>query len=145
MITGVLYFPLPCSLGKTRRLNGGRNQRNDQPPQPQLALEQVSGRVFPPGEKNVIEKVWASFMSITSNLQCQSWEIIFIREARGIHGDKANKMCAALPFPIMLLLLLLSRFSRVWLCATHRRQPTRLPCPWDSPGKNTGVGCHFLL
>ena len=27
----------------------------------------------------------------------------------------------------------------------HRRQPTRLPCPWDSPGNNTGVGCHFLL
>ena len=27
----------------------------------------------------------------------------------------------------------------------HRRQPTRLPPPWDSPGKNTGVGCHFLL
>ena len=27
----------------------------------------------------------------------------------------------------------------------HRRQPTRLPRPWGSPGKNTGVGCHFLL
>ena len=27
----------------------------------------------------------------------------------------------------------------------HRRQPTRLPRPWDSPGKNTGVGCHSLL
>ena len=27
----------------------------------------------------------------------------------------------------------------------HRRQPTRLPHPWDSPGKNTGMGCHFLL
>ena len=27
----------------------------------------------------------------------------------------------------------------------YRRQPTRLLCPWDSPGKNTGVGCHFLL
>ena len=27
----------------------------------------------------------------------------------------------------------------------HRRQPTRLRCPWDSPGKNTGVGCHFPL
>ena len=27
----------------------------------------------------------------------------------------------------------------------HRWQPTRLHCPWDSPGKNTGVGCHFLL
>ena len=27
----------------------------------------------------------------------------------------------------------------------HRWQPTRLPRPWNSPGKNTGVGCHFLL
>ena len=27
----------------------------------------------------------------------------------------------------------------------HRHKPTRLPHPWDSPGKNTGVGCHFLL
>ena len=27
----------------------------------------------------------------------------------------------------------------------HRWQPTKLPRPWDSPGKNTGVGCHFLL
>ena len=27
----------------------------------------------------------------------------------------------------------------------QRRQPTRLRHPWDSPGKNTGVGCHFLL
>ena len=26
----------------------------------------------------------------------------------------------------------------------HRWQPTGLPRPWDSPGKNTGVGCHFL-
>ena len=27
----------------------------------------------------------------------------------------------------------------------HREKPTRFPRPWDSPGKNTGVGCHFLL
>ena len=45
----------------------------------------------------------------------------------------------------MLLLLLLSRFSRVRLCATPETAATRLPYPWDSPGKNTGVGCHFLL
>ena len=34
------------------------------------------------------------------------------------------------------------------LCPTlrpHRRKPTRLPRPWDSPGRNSGVGCHFLL
>jgi len=47
------------------------------------------------------------------------------------------------PNDIMLpLLLLLSCFSRVWLC--DPREP-RLPRPWDSPGKNTGVDCHFLL
>ena len=27
----------------------------------------------------------------------------------------------------------------------HRQQPTRLSRPWDSPGKNAGAGCHFLL
>ena len=31
------------------------------------------------------------------------------------------------------------------LCDPIRRQPTRLPHPWDSLGKNTGAGCHFLL
>ena len=41
---------------------------------------------------------------------------------------------------MLLLLLLLSHFSRV-----HRWPLTRLPRPWDSPGKNTGVRCHFLL
>ena len=34
--------------------------------------------------------------------------------------------------------------SRVWL-QPHGLQPARLLCPWDFPGKNTGVGCHFLL
>ena len=61
---------------------------------------------------------------------------------------------------VLLLLLLLSHLSGVRLCVaaatakllqlcltvqSHRRQPTRLPRPWDSPGKNTGMGCHFLL
>ena len=35
--------------------------------------------------------------------------------------------------------------KHVRLCVTPRWPPTRLPHPWDSPGKNTGVGCHFLL
>ena len=35
--------------------------------------------------------------------------------------------------------------TRATLCDPHRQQPARLHCPWDSPGKNTGVGCHFLL
>ena len=40
---------------------------------------------------------------------------------------------------------MLSHFSRVRLCWTPETAATRLPHPWDSPGKNTGVGCHFLL
>ena len=44
-----------------------------------------------------------------------------------------------------LLLLLLSRSVVSDSVRPHRRQPTRLPRPWDSPDKNTGVGCHFLL
>ena len=46
---------------------------------------------------------------------------------------------------ILLLLLLLSRFSRVQLCVTPKTAAHQAPCPWDAPGKNTGVGCHFLL
>ena len=51
--------------------------------------------------------------------------------------------CAASSLSMELLLLLL-----LLLCPTlrpHRQQPTRLPRPWGSPGKNTGVGYHFLL
>ena len=44
------------------------------------------------------------------------------------------------------MLLLLSHFSHVRLSVQpHRRQPSRLPLPWDFPGKKTGVDCHFLL
>ena len=41
--------------------------------------------------------------------------------------------------------LLLRHFSRVRLCATPETAAQQAPRPWDSPGKNTGVGCHFLL
>ena len=37
------------------------------------------------------------------------------------------------------------KWSHVQLFATPWTEPTRLLHPWDSPGKNTGVGCHFLL
>ena len=49
------------------------------------------------------------------------------------------------PLLLLLLLLLLSRSVVSDSVRPHRRQPTRLPHPWVSPGKNTGVGCHFLL
>ena len=47
-----------------------------------------------------------------------------------------------------LMMVAAAAAKSLQLCPTlrpHRRQPTRLRRPWDSPGKNTGVGCHFLL
>ena len=47
-----------------------------------------------------------------------------------------------------LRVCMLSYFSHVQLCnpmACSPPGPSRLLCPWDSPGKNTGVGCHVLL
>ena len=42
-------------------------------------------------------------------------------------------------------MLLLSHFSCVQLCVTPQTAAHQAPGPWDSPGKNTGVGCQFLL
>ena len=57
-----------------------------------------------------------------------------------------RKWYISVVFPIMLLLLLLlSRFSRVWLGATPWTAAHQASRPWDCPGKNTGGGCHFLL
>ena len=66
-------------------------------------------------------------------------------------GSSQFMYCWSLAHRILSITLLtrtaklLSHCSLVLLCATHRWQPTRLHCPWDSPGKSTGVGCHFLL
>ena len=46
---------------------------------------------------------------------------------------------------MLLLLLLLSHLSRAQFCATPQTAAHQAPPSWDSPGKNTGVGCHFLL
>ena len=48
---------------------------------------------------------------------------------------------AELFLPMLLLLLSCKVSDSLW---PHRWKPTRHPRPWDSPGKNTGVGCHFL-
>ena len=54
-------------------------------------------------------------------------------------GKMRNEQTKMLP---IIVVLLLSHFSRIWLCVTPW---TAAHHPWDSPGKNTAVGCHFLL
>ena len=47
--------------------------------------------------------------------------------------------------PLYILPMCSDAKSRPTLCNPIRLKPARLLCPWDSPGKNTGVGCHFFL
>ena len=57
------------------------------------------------------------------------------RSPGGRRGDPLQYPCLETPMD-----------RGAWRSTVHRgRKPTRLLCPWDSPGKNTGVGCHFLL
>ena len=58
------------------------------------------------------------------------WQVCFLPP---VPPGKPNAAAAAKSF---------QSSDSVWL---HGQQPTRLLCPWDSPGKNTWVGCHFLL
>ena len=56
--------------------------------------------------------------------------------------------CLFITVLILTTMLLVSKwklFSHIWPFATHGLQPTRLLCPWDSPGQNTGVGSLSLL
>ena len=60
----------------------------------------------------------------------------------GREGDFPSSDCHAVVFTTSAAAKSLQSCPTV---RPHRWQPTRLPRPWDSPGKNTGVGCHFLL
>ena len=70
-------------------------------------------------------------------LALKSMQILSVEVPRqNSQGDSLHEImhCAALSRSVMSDSLL-----------SHGLQPTRLLCPWDSPGKNTGVGCHALL
>ena len=66
-----------------------------------------------------------------------------IRRELGLHGLACMDLLA-LPIQTTVVVQRLS-LVRLLLTPWNGLQPARLRCPWDSPGKNTGVGCHFLL
>ena len=72
-----------------------------------------------------------SQLLLSRNFSILVWEIPWTEEPGGLQSAAA----AAAK----------SLQSCLTLCDPIDGSPLRLPCPWDSPGKNTGVGCHFLL
>ena len=81
----------------------------------------------------------------------ESYDLDNIFKSRDITLPTKVCLVKAMIFPVviygyeLLLLLLLVASVVSDSVKPHRRQPTRLPRPWNSPGKNTGVGCHFRL
>ena len=87
------------------------------------------------------DKVWIVSWVATVTYQHWSYNIsLFLDEGKGLsfYSDPHKKciMCVCVCVCVCAL-------SCVWLVATP--WTTRLLCPWDFPGKNPGVGCHFLL
>ena len=72
-------------------------------------------------------------------------------EHTGLTGNQIQAQMQAQPVTLnkvpylLLLLLLFSHYVMSNSFVTHGLEPSRLLCQWDSPGKNTGVGCYFLL
>ena len=77
------------------------------------------------------------------------WRSINKRENKAVgcsshsHSWKARKIKERSETSVCVCMYVLNRLC--WSLQVHGLQPTRLLCPWDSPGKNTQAGCHFLL
>jgi len=105
------------------------------------------------GQEDPLEKEMATYSSILA------WEIPWTEELGGPQSTRFKRAGHGLAtkqqiqiymqkYKLSKLAAAAAAAKSLQSCPTvrpHRRQPTRLPRPWDSPGKNTGVGCHFLL
>ena len=92
----------------------------------------------------VIHGIMDSFLLSTGNplnmpTNLENSAVATGREKVSFHSSPKERQCQR------MLKAKLSHFSCVRLCATPQMAAARLPRPWDSPGKNTGVGCYFLL
>ena len=84
-------------------------------------------------------------MHAKRNFITHIWSNTFVYHILSLSLVRLFLLLAAWIHFVYMLLLLLSHFSCVRLCATPEKAAHQAPRPWDSPGKNTGVGCHFLL
>ena len=113
----------------------------------------------PPGSSQCTspEHLYWRFIShmIIYMFQCYSPKSSHPRPLPQSPKDCSIHLClfCCLTYRVIVTIFLNSMYMHCWQVASvmsdsvqpHRRQPTRLHRPWDSPGKNTGVGCHCLL
>ena len=82
-------------------------------------------------------------------LSYQRWDISVMLEGSRLSHCQVwparGKHCSDFFHSVLVLSSAAKSLQSCLTLRPHRRQPTRLPRPWDSPGKNTGVGCHFPL
>ena len=89
----------------------------------------------------VLDRFIQSFLSNTGNC---TW--YFVLTYKGRESEKGFIFACMCTYMCMYICIcVLSDFSHVWLFATPWTIAARLLCPWDSPGKDTGVGCRALL
>ena len=89
---------------------------------------------------------WVAIPFFRGSSQPTDWTWSPALQANALPSELSGKQIKALHDHYgKLLLLLLSSFSHVWLCETPKNAAHQVPRPWDSPGKNAEVGCHFLL
>ena len=97
--------------------------------------------VFLPG-KSHLQRAWRATVHGVAKSQDTTEQLNKNSDSTAVPSTGNRRVTHTMKLLLLLLLLLLSHSSRV---RRHRRQPARLPCLWDSPGKNTGVDFHFLL
>ena len=97
--------------------------------QPEISFQHLYEAKWP-------SPVEAELSSLTSTLGKK-----FLHGLRHSNSNACNlqKKC------IIFIVVVLVAQSFLTLCDPMDCSPTRLFCPWNSPGRNTGVGCHFLL
>ena len=99
------------------------------------------GRYIPKEGEPSEEELWGQNTAHRNLCLCLHiciWDHVLLRMKKAVKSQSIKAFHACM----------LSYFSHVWLSLCDPMDcnpPTRFLCPWDSPGKNTGVGCHFLL
>ena len=97
-------------------------------------------RVQSLGQEDPLEKEMATHSSILA------WRIPWMEEPGRLQstGSQSRTRLSDFTFFSLLPYVYVCTFSCVWLCGTPWTVACQTPL-WDLPGKNTGVGCHFLL